>query len=78
MVVGMGCAHGTRDLGLIFRVPEVVTEDTHCEICDLRHGTQPCAVDPRDDDLAFPLTWLKRIPPLDELEGEKTKEELHA
>jgi len=28
--------------------------------------------------VGFPIPWLKRIPPLDELEGEQRKEELTA
>lgn len=68
-------------LGAIFRVVEVDSYGMppRCRQCgaDIQHKTFAF----EGSGIAFwaaPLSWLKRIPPLDELEGEKRREELHA
>jgi hypothetical protein len=78
VIVGMGCPHGIEELGRVFRVGEVVHEHTLCQICHKRHGLNWCVVDPADDDLAYPFSWLKRIPPLSELDDVKHDEEITA
>jgi hypothetical protein len=50
-----------------------------CIRCRKYQGIQPLVeVHGNRRDGYFPLSWLKRIPPLDELEGVDEKETLHA
>ena len=50
-----------------------------CNGCNAKRDVSPAARigDAKSSGLV-PLEWLKRIPPLSELEGEKNKEELTA
>lgn len=70
-------------LGLIFTVSHFHTDDKNlrCYDCGHREGafTEVHATAPFGDDFDYaPLHWLKRIPPLSELEGEERREELTA
>lgn len=48
-----------------------------CSICDSEIQSEPFAT---EDPATYgcPVSWLKRIPPLDELEGEQRREEITA
>lgn len=46
-----------------------------CEFCKQRYAVSELAT---VQGWYPPLSWLKRIPPLSELEGEKRDEEIHA
>ena len=50
----------------------------HCQYCN-KHYRQIHRAFFEGDEVpsAMPVAWLKRIPPLEELEGEQSKEELH-
>ena len=60
-------------LGSVMRVEffSQMSEDASCTQCGAKHGAKRCAGDAKND---FPVEWLKRIPPLEELEGEKREE----
>ena len=65
-------------LGQIGRVTEMFGSGNclGCEICKRTYTPEvheACYV----EDGLICLRWLKRIPPLSELEGERTEEELH-
>ena len=69
-----------RYRGAIFRVAKIVPATgggwrcVHCKLND-QWGPEPGAYW-KEKGGSAPLSWLKRIPPLDELEGEKTQESL--
>jgi hypothetical protein len=66
------------DLGSTFRVGQI-REPTLwgwiCPKCSCIDRSPELWAD-RGDEHGAPLSWLKRIPPLDELEGERTQENL--
>lgn len=72
------CCDGFRDGVTIFRVTHIMPTRSapRCSRC---YG--PLPVDRYAADAPHggaPLQWLKRIPPLDELESEKREEEIPA
>lgn len=76
MVVRDCCS---KYLGLTFRVEEVWTpsQGVICTECRLDFGSIAVAETGMPKGIPagrLPLAWLKRIPPLSELEGEKTDE----
>jgi hypothetical protein len=73
MVVRWPHAHGDEHLGRVFVVGGV-GDMTHCQKCQ-KLWIEPVAYVVHQ---AVPMSWLKRIPPLEELEGQKTEEKLHA
>ena len=74
------CGHGQP--GFIFRVGQIRTTETG------KHGCITCGASPKEngliavavghshDSLSIPLWRLKRIPPLDELEGVLAQNEI--
>ncbi len=68
-------------LGRTFKVGRIEPSPTglmRCVNCYARHPTQGDANDSSRDGSWTPLAWLKRIPPLSELEGEKREETVNA
>ena len=63
--------------GIVTRVREIVQSEYYCWDC-AEKGTLRALLDISGKYNAAPLFWLKRIPPLDELEGEKRDEEITA
>ena len=70
-----GCAPS----GKIFRVTKIrmSTDVWICSRCEQEHPQEPCAEGLSSGNMVV-LRKLKRIPPLDELEGEKHDEEIAA
>jgi hypothetical protein len=67
------CCGSSVAIGTIFRVSEVANEDGACGTC----GAASVDVQAYEtDQYAYLVTRLKRIPPLEELEGEKRDENL--
>lgn len=61
----------------VFTVMDVIAYDATgvCKSCGhtVKKGTQLAAI---SDRIGYPLSWLKRIPPMSELEGERSQEKL--
>ncbi len=67
--------HDGQYLGLIFRVQEIKTvKSATCGKCGYRYGHGGTLA--YSTEFGFLTNRLKRIPPLDELEGEKQKEDI--
>ena len=63
-------------LGKIFRVGRINQEPpTFCTKCKALHGSVYAAIE-RSDTFASPITWLRKIPPLAELESVERETEL--
>lgn len=62
----------------IFRVGEIRVAPiaAGCHNCGYTKPAGTPLARVNDSDAGYPLPWLKRIPPLDELEGTKTDEPL--
>lgn len=76
-------SHCGQHIGEVHRV--IAMDDAPnfaCSFCDTVLGPISCALvtDSPDGRKLYrpPLSWLKRIPPLEELEGEKRDEEITA
>ena len=68
----------SKSLGLIFRVDSVHEWDnTKCHACGIRFDQPAVLCYPEQSISGFAKNRLKRIPPLNELEGEKEKKEIH-
>lgn len=76
MVVRSSCEHEERFLGSVFVVPKLIYDCSTCRTCGHYNDTQWHAASPDDLSTGYPITHLKRIPPLSELEGEKDFAEL--
>lgn len=69
-------------IGNIFHVQEITTPHkkgklwVECDICRKKVSLLHGVVALEDQATPWPISWLKRIPPLDELEGERTEEKL--
>ena len=66
-------------LGAIFKVHGFMRASvTHVCICNAALPNSPFAFEdgPNNKRWGAPISWLKRIPPLDELEGQRTEESL--
>ena len=79
VVVVKGCPHCSYRLGLTFVVAKMEPSRPAGFMCggcnaDDIHG--PCMAVFYSAYRAIPIPWLKRIPPLDELESAKTEEAL--
>lgn len=61
-------------IGHIFRVPEICLCEGDKDCCG-DDTPEWCAIDPADDK-GLPLDELRRIPPLTELEGIKSEEDI--
>ena len=65
------------DVGAVYRVSSI-QKNVHgwvCGVCGFRKLFHSAWAD-RGDCYGAPLPWLKRIPPLEELEGEKRDEQI--
>jgi len=64
-----------RYLGNIFKVEEISSSDSAlCFECGARSGPSGFYAAPEKYNRGAPVSWLKRIPPLEELEGQRTEE----
>ena len=73
VVVNTCCPPATAN-GDIFRVGALFDTKTMCQICGHRnHGLHAGL---RQTSSGVPVPWLKRIPPLEELEGERTQKDM--
>jgi hypothetical protein len=88
LVRGHECAMRLKG-GLPWRVTRIVPQfggGWHCPICGEHNlasgdlsGAQGCGTPPGikgDPNGGMPLSWLKRIPPLGDLEGQPTQEDM--
>ena len=76
VVIVYQCCSVDSELGHVFRVTKVLETGTGCSYCgDTFEGLCAEAADGSGPH-AVPLHWLKRIPPLEELEGQNQKEDL--
>lgn len=64
----------TSVLGVPFIVSRAILSGHYCTNCGKSHTASMLAIGLRD--YGVPFSWLKRIPPLDELEGRRTEEKL--
>lgn len=74
-----GCGSQPMWLGRIVGVEYIDPMNPVCSVCrsQIEPGQRSAAVRVNDGTLAgLPLNWLKRIPPLSELEGTKTEEDI--
>lgn len=78
MVLRGCCVNRDTFIGEIRRVDDRFTSGGRCFQCGADYSGEPGAVLDGIDVTTFHVSWLKRIPPLSELESEKTKEELTA
>lgn len=69
------CCGSTAWMGHTFKVTRIGRSPTSCHKCDGRVGA-PAALGSPTGKWAG-LDRLKRIPPLEELEGQRTEEKLH-
>lgn len=67
-----------RYLGRIFKVGDVVTHLFKCGSCDTQGWGESRTMAYTKNIASAPIEWLKRIPPLDEMEGVKNDEEITA
>lgn len=69
---------GDQFLGAIFKVSDLVVGTTGCSCGWKPNGTIKAKSETVfcGDGTHCPTQWLKRIPPLDELEGQRTEENL--
>lgn len=75
VVKPMHCCGGTNDLGRVFVVHEFYTDGSFCSNCGTPSNGELILFDSVGEDGAHPHR-LKRIPPLEELEGQRTEEKL--
>ncbi len=68
VVVGGVCEHEEKEIGRIFAVPALRFDKTTCRHCGKRNEVQWHAVCPTHPQTGYPLVFLKKIPPLGELE----------
>lgn len=76
IVVKSPCSHGDKDVGRIFTVSLLQHDHMHCRYCGWESPPQWCVEDPLVRGSGFLVSWLKRIPPLEELERTQIVEEL--
>ena len=73
------CCPVDSAIGKIFSVAELRNHSYWCHYCRWSAGQLSGArVNGQDSHCSYPLSWLKRIPPLSELEGENRDEEITA
>ena len=79
MVVRAHCGTA-KALGRVFTAPEPIKSWTGMFECGVCHSVWPCNENlyALSKGRHVPQSWLKRIPPLSELEGEKRDEEITA
>lgn len=74
MVVGACCSGTSEYLGEIHRVLEIHNEGCECDDCGSVDEGMACCMLKADfstDDWSLPPSYLKRIPPQEELEGKR-------
>ena len=73
-----GCSNcPPKSVGKIFLVSELKTfSSTECAQCKQRLSVTPRIMALTDNRKQYEVSRLKRIPPLEELEGQRTEEEL--
>ena len=78
VVVAKACPHcgSHEDLGKVFRVHTICTLEGGWNCCGYEGRPQTGALVDKDEG-GYVLQILKRIPPLSELEGQRTEEKLH-
>ena len=75
-IVRTDCEESARKVvGLVYTVGGIGTEGRHCNWCKQEYPASAIALF-AGTKRGAPLPWLKRIPPLEELEGEKTQEDI--
>ena len=83
-IVRADCDGAIRNvLGNVYTVTAIGAEARHCPWCKHHFTAAETATTDRPSksgvyNHAVPLAWLKRIPPIEELEGEKRDEEITA
>ncbi len=77
IVIHICCDGVNTPLGKITTIAEIRHNVTCCDKCGQRNDTTHAA-SIQNFQNGLPLSWLKRIPPLAELEGEKRDEEITA
>jgi hypothetical protein len=80
MVIKSCCRQNVRAPIFVVADLDYQTDDGEtCRYCGAAAPNERAAADHSHGRFfVYPLSWLKRIPPLDELESEKHKEELTA
>lgn len=74
VVVVRQCCDGLELLGLIRTATKVQTNRTRCSTCG--QANDGIHVYGHASSNGVPISWVKRIPPLDELEGKKETADL--
>jgi hypothetical protein len=70
------CCDVDSELGAIFAVRRVYSHTTDCKICGYTYTGSVVQADDAGQSHGIPTHWLKRIPPLDELERDQIVKEL--
>ena len=73
------CCEKVELVGIIYTVGVLHSFHTRCQFCgqenkNVQHASS--GMPASDTPIGLPVSWLKRIPPLSELEGERTEENL--
>jgi hypothetical protein len=77
VVIVRECCGVDSELGSVFRVSAISTLTTyHDEGCGYFYRGLCVEADDGERPHGIPIHWLKRIPPLSELEGEKRDEKI--
>jgi hypothetical protein len=78
VVVGCSCVCTAEDIGSFGVVKNVLQTDARCHVCGFDDGPVVRArfVSNHGGVSYKPLSWLKKIPPLSELEGKEREREL--
>lgn len=78
VVRGCPLCGDASDVGSVFRVTDVSTVEGMWGCCHLDDGAEEMGASDDDQDDAYPLRILKRIPPLEELDDVKRDETIEA
>lgn len=68
------CCDPASVIGYIENVTRIFNTITTCGKCGQAHRGMHAKFEGNPDHWGFPLAWLKRIPPLDDLEGLESEE----
>lgn len=74
VVVGSGCEHTHKFIGLVRRAIALGESPVHCALCSWRL-VEPIRHTLIAENIRLPTTWLKKIDPLDEPEEAPTSVE---
>ena len=75
VVIMQACCDHKRVVGTLGRVTELATATTVCGKCRQPYNGRHAWFE-NCNHYGFPAKWLKRIPPMGELEGQRTEESL--